>query len=330
MWACVTAPDAPAWLREVPALETLRQVWLQQYTREAIEGELQVGWRSEADLPDSRQQIVSPHDRAARPGKKRSTSWVGYKVHLTETCAPDAPLLITAVQTTPAMTDDRAVLGPIHAELAASGRLPTSHLVDAGYIDAGELVASRESYQVELVGPTPPDTSWQARAGRGFAASDFVWDWERRTVVCPAGKHSRRWQEKEGRGQTVLQVHFSAVECGRCPRRADCTRAVGAGRRLTVRTEKEQQALWAARARERTPEFQASYAARAGVEGTLSQGVRRCGLRQSRYVGEAKVHLQHTLTAAALNLVRVSQWLMGEQRARTRESAFARLMAACT
>ena len=82
---------------------------------------------------------------------------------------------------------------------------------------------------------------------------------------------------------------------------------MGAGRRLTVQPEREQRALWAARERQGTAAFQEQYAARAGIEGTLSQGVRRCGLRRSRYQGAAKVHLQHTLTAAALNLVRISQ-----------------------
>ena len=41
------------------------------------------------------------------------------------------------------------------------------------------------------------------------------------------------------------------------------------------------------------------------MEGTLSQGVRALGLRQSRYWGLAKTHLQHLATAAAINLDRL-------------------------
>ena len=52
-----------------------------------------------------------------------------------------------------------------------------------------------------------------------------------------------------------------------------------------------------------TPEWKARYERRV-VEGTISQGTRGFGLRRSRYMGEAKAHLQHILTASAINLVR--------------------------
>ena len=65
---------------------------------------------------------------------------------------------------------------------------------------------------------------------------------------------------------------------------------------------------------------------RAGVEGTLSRGVRAMGLRRSRYVGLAKTHLQHLVTAAAINLMRLAAWLSDAPAAQTRRSAFTRLM----
>ena len=66
------------------------------------------------------------------------------------------------------------------------------------------------------------------------------------------------------------------------------------------------------------------YAKRAGIEGTISQGVRRSGLRRSRYL--AKTHLGHIFTAAAINLLRVGEWLAGATRATTRQSRFAAVM----
>ena len=87
-------------------------------------------------------------------------------------------------------------------------------------------------------------------------------------------------------------------------------------------------ALTAARARESTADFTARYHRRAGIEGTISQGVRAMHLRQARYIGLAKTHLQHVLTAAALNFVRLGAWLDGAPLARTRQSAYARLMLA--
>ena len=80
-------------------------------------------------------------------------------------------------------------------------------------------------------------------------------------------------------------------------------------RQLTVRPQAQHEALQAARQRQQTEEFKGQYALRAGVESSLSQGVRRFELRQSRYIGLARTHLQQTLNATAMNLVRVVDWL---------------------
>jgi transposase len=82
-----------------------------------------------------------------------------------------------------------------------------------------------------------------------------------------------------------------------------------------------------AREREQTAAFPNQYARRAGIEGTISRSVRTCDIRRSKYVGLAKTHLQHLLSAASLNFVRVGEWLMGVPKATTRRSPFARLMA---
>ena len=74
------------------------------------------------------------------------------------------------------------------------------------------------------------------------------------------------------------------------------------------------------------PAFIADRRRRAGVEGTLSLGVRAMGLRRSRTIGLAKTHLQHFVTAAAIDLMRLAAWVEDTPMARTRRSAFARLM----
>ena len=128
------------------------------------------------------------------------------------------------------------------------------------------------------------------------------------------------------RGQSMLQIKFSRTACGACPLRAQCTNTKEQRRSLTVLPQVEWEALQAARARLQAPDYQATYAARAGSEGTLSQAVRRSGLRQARYVGLAKTHLQSLLTATAINLLRVLNWLLGVPRARTRRSRFQQLL----
>jgi transposase len=82
---------------------------------------------------------------------------------------------------------------------------------------------------------------------------------------------------------------------------------------------------WNVPAREKTKDFKQDYKQRAGIEGTISQGVRAFGLRQCRYIGHAKTHLQHILTAMVTNIVRVVDWLNGERPTQTRVSSFARL-----
>ncbi|HEX6215997.1 MAG TPA: transposase [Vicinamibacterales bacterium] len=66
------------------------------------------------------------------------------------------------------------------------------------------------------------------------------------------------------------------------------------------------------------------YAARAGVEGTFSQADRVVGLRRTRYIGLAKTHLQHVVTAAATTVLRLVAWFEEVPRGFTRRSALAR------
>ncbi len=81
----------------------------------------------------------------------------------------------------------------------------------------------------------------------------------------------------------------------------------------------------ARRQEQQTQEFHQQYAKRAGIEGTLSQGVRGMGLRRARYDGLHKIHLQHVLTAVAINLVRIDAVLTQTPRGKTRRPPFARL-----
>ena len=273
-----------------------------------------------------RARFDSPYDPEAHDGNTRTTTWTGSKVHLTETCDPHAPHLITHVETTAASTTDVTMTAPIHEALAAKALLPSTHVVDAGYIDATLLVSSPTEHQVDLVGPVRTDVSWQARAGQGYDISAFRVDWEAQTVTCPAGHTNVTWHPRHDRwGNAVIHVDFHQRHCGPCPYRSVCTHAEREPRELTLKPRAEHEALLTARERQTTAAWQAQYAARAGIEGTLSQGIRAFVLRQSRYMGFAKTHLQHLATAAAMNLVRLDAWLEGIPHARTRISRFAAL-----
>ncbi len=313
------------WLRELPAVRILWLVWLQNYTW-AENGQLR--WRAPQEVPPAAQALRTPYDPDARFSQKRSTAWVGYKVHLTETCDPDLPRLITNVETTLATTQDSQMTTPLHQALADKDGLPAVHLVDCGYMSADEVVVSQHDYEIDWLGPMRPDTGWQAREEQGFSLYDFVIDWEAQQATCPAGQTSLHWMPAlNNHGKPVIQIKFSKQTCRACSVQTQCTRSNPPRRGITVRPEPLHKALLKAREREKTDDFAEQYARRAGIEGTLSQGVRAFDIRQARYLGLAKTHLQQVLTATVMNITRVLHWLAGDEPTQTRSSAFAKLHA---
>jgi transposase len=273
--------------------------------------------------------ISSPHDLDARYAKKYTTSWMGYNVHFTESGEGDAPHLSTHVETTAGPGADGAVTTGIHAALQAKQRLPRRHLVDTGDLEAALLVRTPRADGVELLGPTRLDYHWQAQASQGFDVRSCVIDWAQRQAVCPTGQRSRSWRPVlDGRHNAVIKSKFPQRACQACPSHLACTRATR--RTITVRPHAQYLSLQAAREREQTAASQAASAKRAGLEGTISPAVRACGVRRARYMGAAKTPLQHVLTAAAINLLRIGHWLAGDRPAQTRLSPFVALMPQAT
>lgn len=315
-------PETPG-QRELPAIGVLGQVWRQQYYYDAT-GQLR--WRQEAQgLPPAAKLIQTPYDVEARYSRKRRTEWTGYKVHITETCGVGAPHLVTHVLTTPATTPDSEALPQIQYDLVAHERAPQAHLVDAGYVDAGNLADSAAA-QIDLVGPALADTTWQGRDPDAFDLTTFAIDWEAQQVTCPGGKQSRTWSESHNSfSKPVIHVRFAARDCTPCQLRPRCTQAQKNPRSLKLYPQAQHLALQIARQRQETAAFKERYKPRAGVEGTISQGTRSFDLRRSRYMGLAKTHLHHLLVAAAINLTRVVCWLRDIPHAQTRTSAFAKL-----
>ncbi|MGK5501551.1 transposase, partial [Streptomyces sp. URMC 125] len=147
--AAVLEPGAPDGLRALAEVETLRQMWVQHFHQ--VEGE--VRRRDPKDRPPGAMRPVSPYDTEARGSVKRDTVWNGYKVHLTETCEPDTPNLITNVATTVATVSDRSMAETIHTQLAARDCAPGEHWVDAGYPTGAALVSARHEHGIALHGP---------------------------------------------------------------------------------------------------------------------------------------------------------------------------------
>jgi transposase len=238
-------------------------------------------------------------------------------VHFTETCDPGQPHLITHVSTPSATTSDVTLIPEIHAALAKLDLLPTEHLVDGGYTSADNVLTSRATYGVRLIGPVGPGGNWQTGVAGGVTQDQFQLDYERQVASCPEGQPSQHWSTTiDAAGHPCIKIRFPRAACAACASRPLCTKSTKAGR--TLRIDSNYAAMRAARQEQTTPEFAAEYALRAGIEGTISAAVRAQGVRRARYVGEAKTHVQTLLSAIAINLQRTALWLMGERPKTTR------------
>lgn len=344
-------PDAPIWLRELPAVAALRGIWIQQFYREITDTRQEVRRREklpEGDgLPPGRDRLISPYDLDARYSVKRDHGWGGYKVHFTETCdtpgthpdtspgsdpdtipAPeqdrgDRPNLITGVVTTEATVPDTAMTTPIHHQLAGKGLLPGEHLVDSGYPSAELITDTARLFGVTLVSPMLLDHSAQARAGAGYDKAAFTVDFDLHQATCPQGATSSSWSTCRQHDTDAIVIKFAAATCGPCPVRQSCTS--GTRRQLTIRSRQLHQALRNARAEQATDQWKARYAARAGVEGTMRQTTHVTGIRQARYLGLPKTTLEHNIAAAAINMIRLDAYWTGHPLDRTRSSHLTRL-----
>lgn len=313
-------PTTPLAVRHLPAVDILRQIWLQQFV--LIENTLRQ--RAREEMPPAARLIQSPFDLDARYSYKREREWMGYKVHLTETCDDDAPNLITHVRTTLATEPDVDAVEPIHADLQQRDLLPDDHLVDMGYTSAPLLYDSQRDYHVNLLGPVVEKHAWQHTTG--YEIDAFVIDWENRQVTCPQGHVSNPWTMREHRrNHELTRVKFKRVECESCPVHDQCTRHNR--RTLSFHEQPLFEAIEQRKREQHTEAWRKRYGKRAGVEGTISQCVFALDTRRSRYRGLEKTHLQFVFTAAAMNLTRVVNWLDETPRSETRTTRFGRLVA---
>ncbi|WP_329565045.1 IS1182 family transposase [Streptomyces sp. NBC_01361] len=331
--------DAPPELRVLPAVEVLRQVWVQQYW---IDEDGRLRWRgpkssrdrasrrtterrntgkasadgrpdpASARVPWSGMEIVTPHDPEARYSQKITAAgqrdWIGYRDHQSETCDETSPNVIVQVTTRPAPEQDIDALDRIHQGLTGQGFQPAEHVVDSGYISPDSIHHAAQHWDIPLFGPVRDDP--QAGKRPGFAKQDFHIDWQARTLTCPNGVTSPPWKPTLGDGHPRLSVLFPRKACRECADRLKCTgNAEGKGRHVFLMPQPLQEIQTKARADQTTAEWRRRYAIRAGCEATVSETVHAHGLRTCRYRGMARTHVQHVLTAAGTNIIRLSEYL---------------------
>jgi transposase len=343
--------SAPPWARDLPAVQVLRTVLLQNFlVTHDPQGREVISRREhglETGLPPGHLRVESPYDPGARWSVKGDVSWTGWKLHVTETCddppacgcPPDPaaarparcphdvlPNLITHVATTDATVPDTVMATPVSTALAARGLAPARHYADSGYASPQNMTAAAR-LGITLVTPLLSNTSRQAREGNGYAQDAFTPDYGARTVTCPQGHASRSWTETTTRGKPAVIVQFAAATCRPCPARAQCTtaRPGSRGRGLSLPPRDLYELRQAARTAQAAPDWQQDYKRRAGIEATISQAVTVTGTRRARYRGLAKTRLEHAYQATALNLCRLHAYWTGTPLDRTRTTHLARL-----
>lgn len=247
------------------SVHTLRLAWAHHFKE--VDGK--ASWLPGAELLPAAERFESPYDTDTRCGNKAGSNWIGYRVHLSETCDNERPHLITHVDTTLATVPDVSMTAVLHQALSDKNLLPDEHLVDSGYVDAELLATSHATFGIDLIGPARRDKSWQAKTEGAFDFTAFRVDWDGQVVTCPTGAQTSSWVERPGPyGTPTIYAKFAKESCKTCELKEKCTR--GALRTLTFQPQAVQEALNLARTRESNGTWQGLYQRRAGIEATMS------------------------------------------------------------
>ncbi|MFI1522682.1 transposase [Kitasatospora cineracea] len=144
-------------------------------------------------------------------------------------------------------------------------------MVDGGSTSLVHLERAAREHRVTVSGPLPGDPTRQHRKNEAFDRDDFHIDFDQRQVTCPRGQVGAGWH-------------------GPHPTSSPTAAPLIVARQIRVRAEQQ------------TPERKARYVVRPGIEGTINEFAHGHGMRRCPYRGQPKAHLQHVLTAIAVNI----------------------------
>ncbi|MFF7951738.1 transposase [Streptomyces griseorubiginosus] len=140
--------------------------------------------------------------------------------------------------------------------------------------------------------------------------ANFRIDYDHQQVTCPQGQVSAGWHgpypTSSPTAAPLIVARFTKSQCRPCPARTQCTTTADSARTVGFPPRELRDLQLRVRAEQQTPEWKTRYAVRSGVEGTVTEFAHGHGMRRCRYRGQGKAHIQHVLTAIAVNIERLS------------------------
>jgi len=235
--------------------------------------------------------ITDPDMQHGRKSKAQRFNGSKVAVFMEPTC--DMILDIAEVR---ASGSDGAHLLPAIRRVEERAAVTVERVIGDGAYGSGENLAACANYpahRVDLLTPVarPKDSTVDKSA--------FQIDLRARRATCPQGHTAVGRPCSPGPEQTGLLFTFLRAECEACPLFARCVRSKSTGR--TVHTHVYESYLQAQRQRQDTPEFKTHYRTRSLVERKQAELVQH-GIRNTRYLGQAKRQLQRLWTGAVVNL----------------------------
>lgn len=241
-------------------------------------------------------RIISMTEPEMRHGRKSaSRRFDGFKTSVATEV--ESELILDIADMSAADGDGRELM-PTIERVEGQGLTVERVLGDGAYPSGDNLAAcaTHSDQPIDLVAPLRrgPDPEVDKSA--------FEIDLERRLITCPCGHQAEGQPARDRLGRPILKFSFARPVCAACPLFEACVRSQTTGR--TVTTHAQEVYLQAARQRQETAAFQDLYPLRSRVERKIAELVGH-GLRETRYRGQSKRHLQRLWTGAAVNLKRL-------------------------
>ena len=255
------------------------------------EGDPQIGEGTATD------RIISMTDPEMRHGRKsHARHFDGFKTSVTTELTSE---LILDIKDIPAPGSDGAQLMSTIERVEAQAGVEVERVIGDGAYGSGDNRAACAAYAghaVDLVSPMtrPRDPEVHKSA--------FQMDLDGKRATCPGGHTASGRATRDRRGRPIMAFTFARSDCEACPLFARCVRSKLAGRTVTALAHEAY--FQQARERQQTEEFKTLYRLRGAVERKIAELVGH-GLRDTRYVGDAKRQLQRLWTGSAVNLKRL-------------------------